>query len=67
MDDFNFAVKLKNMDKERIIVGTANFGMRYGLNKNKLKYKEVCQISKILNKNKIQLMTQHKHMVKVKK
>ena len=53
MDDFNFAVKLKNMDKERIIVGTANFGMRYGLNKNKLKYKEVCQISKILNKNKI--------------
>ena len=53
MDDFNFAVKLKNMDKERIIVGTANFGMRYGLNKNKLKYKEVCQLSKILNKNKI--------------
>ncbi len=41
------------MDKERIIVGTANFGMRYGLNKNRLQYKEVNQIFQILNKNKI--------------
>lgn len=41
------------MDKERIIVGTANFGVRYGLNKIRLQYKEVNQISQILNKNKI--------------
>ena len=43
------------MDKKKLIVGTANFGMRYGLNQNRLQSQEVSQISHILNKNKIHL------------
>ena len=41
------------MDEKKIIIGTANFGMKYGFNNSKISINEIKEISKILIKNKI--------------
>ena len=50
---------LQQMNSRKIVIGTANFGMKYGLNNKNITSREIKKISVIVKKKELRLWIQH--------